>query len=198
MNIFLSKNPLYQSVKVLHALILFVLDPFQAVEDDIFKSDYLKIVQEAWSNVKIRTCHLSHKIISAINTSELFLHSQINTTVICMILKSDHNQSKSIRRHLKPCALCFSFTLILSSLLSYQQRQWVNCVFRNWTQPIVVCRGLELDLSGVMPANPSDNPPNPLGAHAVCSSLSVVYTMCLLHGSRVTQENEIEECQLPA
>lgn len=182
----------------LHALFLFVSGPCHAVEDDIFKSDYLKIVLEAWSNVKICTCHLSCIIISAISTCVRFLHSQIDTTVICMILKSDRNQSKSIRRHLKPCTLCFSFTLILSPLLSYQQRQWVNSDFRNWTQPIVVCRGLALDLSGVMPANPSDNPPNPLGAHAVCSSLSVVYTMCLLHGSRVTQENEIEECQLPA
>lgn len=96
----LSNQPLFQPVMVLYTLILFVLDSSHAVENDIFKSSYLKIVQEAWRNVKIHTCHLCCEIISVISTCQLFLRSQINTTVICMILKNGCNQGKSIRSSL--------------------------------------------------------------------------------------------------
>ncbi len=62
-SVFLSNWPLFQPIVVFYTKILFVLAPCHAAKDDIFKSNYLKIVQEAWSNVKISTCHLCYKII---------------------------------------------------------------------------------------------------------------------------------------
>lgn len=87
-SVFLSNRPLFQSIVVCYTKILFVLASCHAAEEDIFKSNYLKIVQEAWSNVKISTCHLCYKIISVISTCQLLLRSQIKTVICTTVTKA--------------------------------------------------------------------------------------------------------------